>query len=287
MPVELAMPLYIPNDDFCYRRTPRPKEPTRPCLHPCGGPDLGQLCAKRQTEAPSQVHSKKRVSFADHRGLALTRVKVFSEFDDPIDIPLNIQELLSSALTLSEDQEKLVLDFEQPSSDYLLFRQRLEEDYVCLEHCMLKEKSLAGTIKVKNLAFEKSVKVRITFDTWKTHTDVLCQYMKDTYTDSDRDTFSFEVCLPNEVQSHEHIEFAVLYEVGGHKYWDSNQGQNYKIIQSILKRGPQSGCFVTQTRSGTNDWGIHFDRYGSPTCSHGLFPEWPSYAAYEDFGPYY
>ncbi|XP_010875554.1 protein phosphatase 1 regulatory subunit 3B isoform X2 [Esox lucius] len=287
MPVELAMPLYLPNDSFRYRRTPKP---LRPCLKPRM---MFQPAAPPKLIEPEEENGKpkRRVSFADHRGLALTKVKVFSQFDDFIEIPLKIRseitsEVFNSALKLPEEEDKLVLDFIQPSSDYLLFRQRLETELVCLEHCMLKEKALAGTVKVKNLSFKKSVKVRVTFDSWKSYTDWDCQYVKDTYTGSDRDTFSFEFSLPAELRPHKHVEFAICYEVNGQTHWDSNQGQNYRIVWSALKNGRQVSLSSNQQRH-LIDAAIHFDLYGSPRCSHGIFPEWPSYAGYEDIGPYY
>ncbi|KAL0162874.1 hypothetical protein M9458_042270 [Cirrhinus mrigala] len=293
MPIELAMPLYLSSDEFLNPRASKFSRPLRPCLHQCQNTKLSFSAPREQSEfngvsAPLTIpgKAKKQVSFADHKGLALTMVKIFSEFDDPIDVPPNIEQFFSSSLTLSEGKDKLTLDFDQPSADYLKFRQRVENEHVCLEHCMLKEKSIVGTIKVKNLSFEKSVKLRITFDTWKSHTDIECQYVKDTYTGSNRDTFSFEASLPDQVPPHERIEFAICYEVNGVTFWDNNQGQNYRIVQSALKKSLNDSSSDHQ-RYGVSDWDVHFDRYGSPKCSHGIFPNWPSYAGYEDIGPYY
>ncbi|KAM4527131.1 protein phosphatase 1 regulatory subunit 3B [Odontesthes bonariensis] len=279
MPIDVTMPLYLSNEDFFYRPASTAQKSARSsCLRFQQSNCSDQAEPKDTRNSTDNRKTKKRVTFADHKGLSLTRVKVFSEFTDPIDIPLNIQKMLSSALTLSAEEKKLLLDFTQPSSDYLLFRQSLEKNLVSLEHCMLKEKAFAGTVKVKNVSFEKAVKLRVTFDTWKSHTDVGCEYMKDTYPSSYSDTFSFEVPLPANLRPHEHVEFAVCYEVDGSEHWDSNQGKNYCIVWSHVKRG---------LSSESSHFGIHFDRYGSPTCSHGLFPDWPSYAGYENVGPYY
>ncbi|XP_072518185.1 protein phosphatase 1 regulatory subunit 3B [Salminus brasiliensis] len=293
MPVELAMPLFLTNEEFQNRKASKYKRPLRPCLHQSSVPPLNFHSPVQQSDRSGvneslKEHSKakKQVSFADNKGLALTVVKIFSEFDDPIDVPLSIQELFASTLCIAEEENKLVLDFAQPSAEYLRFRQRLEEDLVCLENCMLKDRAVAGTVKVKNVSFEKSVKVRITFNTWKSHTDIDCQYVKDTYIGSDRDTFSFEVDLPEQMPPHERIEFAVFYVVNGVTYWDSNRGENYRIIHSSLKKS-SSDLSTAHQRYGVSDWDIHFDRYGSPRCSHGIFAEWPSYAGYEDLGPYY
>ncbi|KAG7321028.1 hypothetical protein KOW79_015443 [Hemibagrus wyckioides] len=283
MPVKLAMPLYLSSDDFQSRMSVKCKMPLRPCLHRSTVAQFGFHAPLQQTESQERKCSKtkKQVSFADHKGLALAVVKIFSEFDDPIDIPLSIQQLFASALDVSEEDDKLVLDFKQPSADYLQFRQRLERDSVCLEHCVLKDRAIAGTIKVKNLSYEKAVKVRITFDTWKSHTDVDCQYVNDMYLGSEWDTFSFEVNLPARVEPQEHVEFAVFYVVDGNTHWDSNQGQNYKITRSVLKKN------ISNSQQHNGDWDAYFDQFGSPRCSSGIFAEWPSYAGYEDLGPYY
>lgn len=286
MPVKLAMPLYLSSEDFQSRMSVKCKMPLRPCLHRRTVTQFGFHAPLQQTESQERNcgKTKKQVSFADHKGLALAVVKIFSEFDDPIDIPLSIQKLFASALDVSEDDDKLVLDFKQPSADYLQFRQRLERDSVCLEHCVLKDRAIAGTIKVKNLSYEKAVKVRITFNTWKSHTDVDCQYVNDMYLGSEWDTFSFEVNLPAQVELQERVEFAVFYVVDGNTHWDSNQGQNYKITHSVLKKNMSN---ASNSHQHNGDWDAYFDQFGSPRCSNGIFAEWPSYAGYEDLGPYY
>lgn len=285
MPIDMALPLFLPKDEFVYGTSPTTCASARnSCLRFQQSHSLDQNEERRCCRKDLRKKTK-QVTFADHRGLPLTKVKVFSEFSDPIDIPLSIQEMLSTALSLTSEEDKLVLDFTQPSSDYLRFRESLEKNYVCLEHCVLKEKTFAGTIKVKNVSFEKSVKLRVTFDTWKSHTDVNCEYIKDTYPSAYSDTFSFQVSLPAELKLHERVEFAICFEVGGREYWDSNHGSNYRIIWSSMKKSHLNSW--SHHHSNSLDFGIHFDRYGSPTCSHGIFPDWPSYAGYENIGPYY
>ncbi|XP_026030447.1 protein phosphatase 1 regulatory subunit 3B [Astatotilapia calliptera] len=280
MPIDMTLPLYLSKEDFSYRK---PRKTCKPALRFQHSHLLDQSeLQDDRSISKNGTKTKKRVTFADHKGLALTRVKMFSPFSDPIDIPMNIQEQLSSALSLKAEDDRLVLGFAQPASDYLLFRQRLEENLICLEHCLLKEKAFAGTVKVRNVSFEKSVKVRVTFDSWKSHTDVDCVYMKDSYPSLHHDTFSFEVSVSGELKPHERIEFAVCYQVDGCEHWDSNQGNNYSITWSSMRRGHQQAWSRPSC-----DYGVHFDRYGSPTCSHGIFPDWPGYAGYENIGPYY
>ncbi|XP_064508280.1 protein phosphatase 1 regulatory subunit 3B isoform X1 [Pseudopipra pipra] len=286
MAVDVAMQLYLCSSPLrrekCACKTaPKPSKPLRPCI---------QLSSKAALNGPEEATSsfthnkvKKRVSFADSRGFALTMVKVFSEFDDPLDIPFNITELIDNIVGLTTaEKDSFVLDFVQPSVDYLAFRNRLETDCVCLENCVLKERSVVGTVKVKNLAFEKTVKIRMTFDTWKSFVDYPCQYVKDTYGGSDRDTFSFDINLPEGIQSHERVEFAISFECNGKMYWDNNRGTNYRITWSTLKSAQEA----IPPPQGP-DFGCAFDRFGSPQCSYGLFPEWPSYSGFEKLGPYY
>ncbi|XP_068423068.1 protein phosphatase 1 regulatory subunit 3B isoform X1 [Clinocottus analis] len=282
----MTLPLYLSKEAFVYRMSQTCKPALSSCLRlqgpPCvdqADPEDGPALSKDSGKA------KKQVTFADHQGLSLTRVKTFSQFDDPIDIPLNVQEMLSSALSLSLvcTEDTLVLDFTQPSSDYLHFRQSLERNLVCLEHCVLKERALAGTVKVKNVSFQKVVKLRLTSDGWRSHRDVSCEYVKDSYPTAYSDTFSFSAALPEHLGPHEHVEFAVCYEVCGREHWDSNQGSNYRIVWAS-SRGRRPAA---SSHADAIDFGIHFDRYGSPTCSHGIFPDWPSYAGHENTGPYY
>ena len=291
MPIDLVLPHYLSNDELGYRKIPKPcLNPTLTfASHPRGVDHrIDSNDVLHNDKNKKEKKTKKSVSFADHKGLSLTRVKTFSGSKDPIEIPLNIQKLFSGSARLSaveeeEGADRLVLDFTQPSADYLQFRRRLAWSNVCLEHCMLKEKTLAGTVRVKNLSLEKRVNVRVTFDSWKSHTNVTCAYVMSTYPDTEHDTFSFEVFLPDVLVPDERIEFAICYEVGGGVHWDSNQGKNYKVVWSSQReRGHHR-----QGRRRSSLLGIHFDTYGSPTCSHGLFPDWPGYDMYENIGPYY
>lgn len=279
MPIDMA--LYLSQEEFGYRTTSKNYAPA-PELRFEPSHCLDQISAADDSSNGTTRKIKKQVTFADHKGLSLTMVKVFSEFNDQIEVPASVQQMLNAAISQATEEDKLVLDFAQPSSDYLRFRQSLENNYVCLEHCVLKEKVLAGTIKVKNVSFEKSVNVRVTFDSWKSYTDIACKYMKDTYPSSYSDTFSFEVSVPETLRLHERVEFAISYEVSGCVYWDSNEGKNYRILWSSMKKRDEDGRYKDSL-----GFGIHFDRYGSPTCSHGIFPDWPSYAGYENIGPYY
>ncbi|KAI9527703.1 hypothetical protein NQZ68_027793 [Dissostichus eleginoides] len=48
----------------------------------------------------------------------------------------------------------------------------LAESMVTLENCSVNEQVLHGTVRVRNISFQKDVRVRITFDSWQSYRDV-------------------------------------------------------------------------------------------------------------------
>uniref|UniRef100_A0A915JP72 CBM21 domain-containing protein n=1 Tax=Romanomermis culicivorax TaxID=13658 RepID=A0A915JP72_ROMCU len=150
------------------------------------------------------------------------------------------------------------LDFKQPASDYMRFRVKLEAKNVALENVLVdnvKESlnfpfsnhikcresnlddgsSLNGTIKVKNLSFEKFVFVRYTTDQWKTFRDESAQYVKPSSKHTSRpdliDTFRFDFPIPEDDILHPNLEFCVCFRLSNREFWDNNNenGGNFKI----------------------------------------------------------
>ncbi|XP_075279537.1 protein phosphatase 1 regulatory subunit 3C isoform X1 [Opisthocomus hoazin] len=264
-------------------------KPLRPCLH-----------VKRDSETQksdwnhSTARAKKRVVFADSKGLSLTAIHTFSEFQEhpgwDLQFDLLGLENITSGLKLHEEKS-LILGFPRPSADYLDFRNRLQKNLVCLENCTLQEKVLSGTVKVKNVSFEKKVQVRITFDSWKTYMDVECVYMNNVYSDSENDTFSFTIDLPPVISSEEKIEFCISYRSGEHTFWDNNEGPNYKILHAEWKPdgvqipSAKKDCVDPQTpRRGQER---EPDQLSSPRLSSGLFHQWQSLGRVENSSPYW
>ncbi|KAJ1090885.1 hypothetical protein NDU88_004013 [Pleurodeles waltl] len=164
------------------------------------------------------------------KGLSLTAVRIFSKMEEDLcDLQLALKHLLTPSKGLSPSPKPYALDFPQPASDYLAFRTRLQHDQVCLEQCLIRECSLSGTVRVRNVGFEKKVHLRVTFDSWRSFRDVTCLYMHNTYGVADTDTFSFHVELPRAPGPQGHVEFCVSYQCGHAVYWDNNHGQNYCI----------------------------------------------------------
>lgn len=69
------------------------------------------------------------------------------------------------------------LNFAQPASDYFKFRKRLEENCVSLENVLLNGFQINGTLKVKNINYNKSVFIRCSFNKWQTYEDFPAVYV--------------------------------------------------------------------------------------------------------------
>ncbi|NXT10115.1 PPR3D phosphatase, partial [Prunella fulvescens] len=179
-----------------------------------------------------------RVRFADALGLELTEVKVFQTGEDP-SIPLHVLSRLSinsdlwySSLNLEFTLQCLVPDFQQPA-DCLDFSSRLQEQQVCLERVTSSDLGLSGTIQVRNVAFEKQVSVRYTFNQWESIHEVCARWncsIPEKNGQDEADVFTFFLPVPPFLlQLSTLVQFAARYRVNGQEYWDNNRGKNYTL----------------------------------------------------------
>ncbi|XP_017863875.1 PREDICTED: protein phosphatase 1 regulatory subunit 3C [Drosophila arizonae] len=195
--------------------------------------DSDGLASCKQSHLP-----KKHVIFADDEGLSLTEVRVMSE---PSNVPpywsMKFLEQITQGLVSPHPPDQWTVDFKQPASDYLTFRQKIERDFVSLENVIVKDEEsiVVGTIKVKNIDFTKEVIVRVTWDNWKSQQDIFCTYARAygpaTCAHVVFDTFSFKITLP---PSSKRLEFCICYRTNDKEFWDNNDGKNY----TISKRSP-------------------------------------------------
>ncbi|NXK46709.1 PR3CB phosphatase, partial [Chauna torquata] len=239
MPVDLAMRLCLGHsppirkllNSYEELRGSRVRKPLRSCLNQKLSTDHEP--ERRDSTKSSKSQKKKRVVFADMKGFSLTAVRFFSKIEEDLcDLQHALSDLACFRPRLRDSCPEVcryVLDFPQPSADYATFRSRLHSSLVCLESCLIQDHALSGTVKVRNIEYEKKVMVRITFDGWKSFRDISCQYMHSTYGSADTDTFSFELSLPKPSSSHRAIEFCVSFQCGQKTHWDNNHGRNYKI----------------------------------------------------------
>lgn len=206
------------------------------------------LSTKRcQSEAKM---GRKKVSFADDVGLALEDVRIVTESSD--DPPTLCPEFLNlGSSSLSVEPLSFIFNFSQPGSDYLNLRNKLENDKVSLENATIKGSSMMGTVRVKNIAFEKKVFIRLTNNNWLTYEDFVAMYVPVTGNSSvapqPYDTFSFDVSLPSSTAEAKSMHFAVCFQAGSEQFWDNNNGENYEVISVGKEMGRYSPNQVDKT----------------------------------------
>lgn len=222
------------NSNFSKSVQPLETVPKRPCLviRP-----IDEQCSSSDEDPSSPTKLKKKVVFADDKGMSLTHVRVMTE---PSNVPplwsmKFLAEVTHGVTAEAEvENEPWEVTFLQPASDYVTFRKKLDEQKISLENVIIKEneEQVIGTIKVKNLSFHKEVLVRSTCDGWKTSEDTFCTYVPNNITAGSAyvvfDTFSFKINLRPKSRR---LEFCVCFKCEGQEYWDSNDGKNYVIVK--------------------------------------------------------
>ncbi|KAL1130216.1 hypothetical protein AAG570_013154 [Ranatra chinensis] len=203
------------------RRGPRP-QPSRPCI----------VLTQNENH---QARAKKKVVFADDRGLSLTQVRMMTE---PSNQPPSWSAQFISALTEEDDSDNgpdpWRMEFSQPASDYIEFKRRLDHESVSLENVFIKDSEAVaiGTVKVRNLAYHKEVTVRATYDGWKSFADFPCSFVDNGLGSNSvtvlYDTFSFRIQLADVP---DRVEFCVRYKSDGKVFWDNNGGRNYALVR--------------------------------------------------------
>ncbi|KAG8217184.1 putative phosphatase regulatory subunit-domain-containing protein [Butyriboletus roseoflavus] len=103
---------------------------------------------------------------------------------------------------------------------------------VALQELVLSQdqRTITGSVRVRNIAYEKWLAVRFTLDCWQTTSEVTARYDK-SIEDDTFDVFTFAFRLHDIWSRIEEktILFALRYTVAGQEYWDNNAGKNYHI----------------------------------------------------------
>lgn len=118
------------------------------------------------------------------------------------------------------------------------------QDVVFVENLFLTsdKNKLIGHIAVKNIAFEKHVAVKYTFDNWKTITELPAEYNDDLRRkrrDNGYDRFTFAINmadLPQHAASPKSLFFCVRYATNNQEFWDNNSQANYQVDFSRVSR---------------------------------------------------
>ncbi|XP_026498283.2 protein phosphatase 1 regulatory subunit 3C [Vanessa tameamea] len=239
-----------------YTHTPQVRRPSMlstrgfsaPCLSVLKPVQLTLKSAPRSCIRLSTDKKNKRVVFADDRGYALEQIKFMTE---PSHVPPYwALKIIPSPSPERKSPPQSAVDlweprFPQPASDYLEFRRRITECCVSLENVIVKQNECAvdGTVKVKNLDFNKEVFVRATSDGWRTEEDTYCAFVESGPLSKDGvstyDTFGFRLQLP--IHSRR-LDFCVCFRCKGNEYWDNRNGENYTIEKSSVRKSPAIAC---------------------------------------------
>ncbi|KAI1075355.1 carbohydrate-binding module family 21 protein [Whalleya microplaca] len=117
------------------------------------------------------------------------------------------------------------------------------------------QKSLIGSIAVANLAFQKSVVCRFTFDYWKTVSEITAEYhqeirVRDSETGHDRFQFSVKLSDLANLET-KTLFFCIRYNVNGLEYWDNNNGVNFQVDfrKKMLPQNGKKGMQGASSRS--------------------------------------
>lgn len=210
------------------------RHPTSPS-HTPASPFEPRSCFRRDHRG-----LKKRVSFADARGLALTAVRLFiPEFTTspsppngslPSMVMRRFQAKQEAFPAARKPPYKLRLAFTQPSLDFKVFMSRQKEVGLQLESCSVTEYCLSGRVRLSQVGLEQTVNIRISFDSWRSHHDIPCTLShKQRLGAMETDVYTFELSLPMNLDQIHGIEFGVSSRTDEVALWDDNRGQNYRI----------------------------------------------------------
>jgi hypothetical protein len=95
------------------------------------------------------------------------------------------------------------------------------------------KKNLIGTVAVTNMAFQKSVVTRFTFDYWQTVSEVTAEFSSDVRRrerEDGIDRFVFKIKLAEQANLEKKILFfCIRYHTNGQEFWDNNTGTNFQV----------------------------------------------------------
>ena len=242
-PDSTALPSASPSiDGHTRKKSGEPLKSSLKSRPPTPRPSLsvvtnGQPSSKSEPATPNHLRSKS-VSFANR----LDHIKLFFAEQKPIAVSRDGSPTEDTSGTESEapaparvvppDDEKkrlLVMDVVNMAQ-----RSTMDVDVMLEDVTLSKEATLCGHVKVRNLAFQKSVAVRFTFDFWQTTSEVSAKY-EQPLAHGAFDRFSFVIRLHDILSKIEDktLYMAIRYTVNGREIWDNNGGQNYKIKFSL------------------------------------------------------
>jgi hypothetical protein len=123
---------------------------------------------------------------------------------------------------------------------------------VAVENIDLVGTVVEGTVRVRNIAFEKWIAVRFTLDKWQTTSEVTARY-KESLQSGTFDRFMFSIKLADVLSRAEEktLYLAVRCSVARREIWDNNSGRNYQVQfvrEKALKGNTEARAAVVESR---------------------------------------
>lgn len=180
--------------------------------------------------------NKKRVLFADAKGLALTTVHLFIPEPPSFDSPV-MKTSADTQLFPTQDQQSasnkqqhysLRQALPQPLLDFKAFLPH-QETSIQLERCDISDNSLLGKVCISHVSMKKTVWIRLTLDSWRSFRDFPCTFLQQL--PFAVDVYTFDLRLPKKVDPNERVEFCVFFKTrpGSTPHWDSNRSEIYSV----------------------------------------------------------
>ncbi|TRY54825.1 hypothetical protein DNTS_001793, partial [Danionella cerebrum] len=184
----------------------------------------------------SPLSSSRKVSFADAFGLSLVTVKQFDAWGATA--PSGSLES-----DLNDDKEYYMtplFTFPQTAEN---LSQRVYEQKLELESLEMLPgtTTIRGIIRVLNVCFDKMVYVRTSLDSWRSHFDLLAEYVIGSNS-GEMDCFSFKLTLvPPFGEEGARVDFCLRCETSVGTFWANNSGENYSLCCcERIKKKPQN-----------------------------------------------
>lgn len=244
---------------------------------------------------PSSMPGTPTYSKAVHFDSQLEHIRHFLQVDRPLavsagsspaenyeseaEFPFGSDESSARPRGSSYEWEILLANFPQASTDRRHLPVHVERVFLSSD-----KKNLIGVVAVQNLAFQKQVTARFTFDYWKTTSEVAAEFSNDVrrtaFDHLDRFTFSISLADQNNLEN-KTLYFCVRYNVNGQEFWDSNNSTNYQVD---FAKKPKAKAATVQQPNGVATRplnGLPRSR-PSPPVSSGRPKSMP--ISFDDFG---
>ncbi|KAH7114537.1 putative phosphatase regulatory subunit-domain-containing protein [Dactylonectria estremocensis] len=202
-------------------------------------PALRSSSSRRPSSMPTTPTTSKGVHFDSH----LEDVRHFLNLDCPLAVSSPTSPVIDNHNYLKNPAFKAcLLDGKATSANWEILAANFLQDStsrkcqpVYIERTWLSpdEMQLQGSVMVQNIAFQKSVACRFTFDCWITVSEVSAEYspqgsLSEVPLGYDRFTFCIQLPSTDHLES-KTLSFCVRYTVNARDYWDNNYCRNFQI----------------------------------------------------------